>query len=184
LFLCFNWAPRHEGVLGSGGIAPHIHDLGTRWRWVVSFTPLPLYPQGNSPWYPLERRLGGPQSRSRRGGEEKNSQLLSGLEPPNTAWKVPYLNLGFFSVLNYEIQIHAMFLTDYSCRLETFFLRRNSTKALEHFTYYLYFTSSGMPRAMQLVVSYTIICNIWGQLRNVTHIGSSEKIRQECDIVL
>jgi hypothetical protein len=26
----FNWAPRHEGVLGSGGIAP-FSDLGTRW---------------------------------------------------------------------------------------------------------------------------------------------------------
>jgi hypothetical protein len=23
----------------------------------------PLYPQGKSPWYPLDRRLGGPQSR-------------------------------------------------------------------------------------------------------------------------
>jgi hypothetical protein len=29
--------------------------------------------QGKSPWYPLDRRLGGPQSRSRRGGEKKNS---------------------------------------------------------------------------------------------------------------
>jgi hypothetical protein len=41
LSLCFNWAPRHEG---------------TRWRWVVSFTPWRLYPQGKSPWYPLDRR--------------------------------------------------------------------------------------------------------------------------------
>jgi len=24
---------------------------------MVSFTPLPLYPQGKSPWYPLDRRL-------------------------------------------------------------------------------------------------------------------------------
>jgi hypothetical protein len=53
---------------GSGCIAPRIVDLGTRWRWVVSFTPRPLYPQGRSPWYPLDRRLGGPQSRSGRGG--------------------------------------------------------------------------------------------------------------------
>jgi len=30
---------------------------------VVSFTPRPLYLQGKSPWYPLDRRLGGPQSR-------------------------------------------------------------------------------------------------------------------------
>jgi hypothetical protein len=35
----FNWAPHHEGELGSASIAPHILDLGTRWRWVVSFTP-------------------------------------------------------------------------------------------------------------------------------------------------
>jgi hypothetical protein len=27
---------------------------------VVSFTPRPLYFQGKSPWYPLDRRLGGP----------------------------------------------------------------------------------------------------------------------------
>jgi len=48
---------------------------------VVSFTPRPLYPQGKSPWYPLDRRLGGPQSHSGHGGEEKNSQLLPGLNP-------------------------------------------------------------------------------------------------------
>jgi hypothetical protein len=56
-------------------------DLGTRWRWVVSFTSLPLYPQVKSLWYPSDRRLGGPQSRSGCGGEEKNSQPLPGQEP-------------------------------------------------------------------------------------------------------
>jgi hypothetical protein len=60
---------------GSGGIAPRILDLGTRWRWVVSFTPRPLYHQGKSPWYPLDRRLGRPQSRSGGGGEEKIPSL-------------------------------------------------------------------------------------------------------------
>jgi hypothetical protein len=44
--------------------------------------PRPLYPQGKSPWYSLDRRLGATQSRSGRGGEEKNSQPLPGLEPP------------------------------------------------------------------------------------------------------
>jgi hypothetical protein len=34
---------------GSGYIAPSILDLGTRWRWVDTFTPRPLYPQGRSP---------------------------------------------------------------------------------------------------------------------------------------
>jgi hypothetical protein len=41
---------------GSGGIAPLILDLGTRWRWVVSFTPRPPCPQGKIPCYP---RIGG-----------------------------------------------------------------------------------------------------------------------------
>jgi hypothetical protein len=65
--LFFNWAPRYEGILG---------------EWWYSFTPRPLYPQGKNPWYPLDRRLGGPQSWSGRGGEEKNSQPLPRLEPP------------------------------------------------------------------------------------------------------
>jgi hypothetical protein len=68
--------------LGNGGIAPRIPALGPRWRWVDSFTHRPLYPQGKNPWYPLDRRLGGPQSRSGLDGEEKNSQPPPRLEPP------------------------------------------------------------------------------------------------------
>jgi hypothetical protein len=34
--------------MGSGCIDPHFLDLGTSWRWVVSFTPRPLYPRGKS----------------------------------------------------------------------------------------------------------------------------------------
>jgi hypothetical protein len=41
---------------------------------VVSFAPLPVYPQGKSPWYPLERRLAASQNHSGCVGEEKNSQ--------------------------------------------------------------------------------------------------------------
>jgi hypothetical protein len=44
---------------GSGGIAPRIFDLGTLWRWVVSFTTRPLYPREWSPgthW--IEDRVG------------------------------------------------------------------------------------------------------------------------------
>jgi hypothetical protein len=67
---------------GSGSIALRILGLGTRWMWMISFTPRPLYPQGKSSWYALDRRLGWPQSRSGRGGEEKNFQPLPGLEPP------------------------------------------------------------------------------------------------------
>jgi hypothetical protein len=49
-----------------------IRDLGTRWKWVVSFTPLLLYPWRNSLWYPLDRRLIRPQSLCCHYGEEKN----------------------------------------------------------------------------------------------------------------
>jgi hypothetical protein len=34
---------------GSGGISPRVLDLGTRWRWVVSFTLLPLHPRVKTP---------------------------------------------------------------------------------------------------------------------------------------
>jgi hypothetical protein len=50
---------------------------------IVSFMPSPLQPQGVSSQYPLDRRLGGPQSQSGHSGEEKmplpvfESQLFS-----------------------------------------------------------------------------------------------------------
>jgi hypothetical protein len=66
---------------GSGSTVPRILELDTRWRWVVSFKPQPLYSQGKSPWYPLDRSLGGPHSRSGRDGEEKNSQPPPWLGP-------------------------------------------------------------------------------------------------------
>jgi hypothetical protein len=82
--LCLtNQALLHEGVWGSGCIDPYFLDLGTSWRWVVSFAPWPLYPRGKRPRYPLERRLGGPQSRFERRGEEKN------LHPTRTRTPTP-----------------------------------------------------------------------------------------------
>jgi hypothetical protein len=49
---------------GNGSIAPLI-----LWpRQLVSFTPSPLYPQVERPWYSLDRRLREAQSRSGRGG--------------------------------------------------------------------------------------------------------------------
>jgi hypothetical protein len=51
---------------GSGCIYSRFLYMGTSWRLVVSFTPLPLYLR-----YPLTRRLGGPQSRYGPYGEVK-----------------------------------------------------------------------------------------------------------------
>jgi hypothetical protein len=77
LSLCFFLTEHHamKAYWGSRGIQLNaFFNLGTGWRWVVSFTPRPIYSQGKSSWYPLDRRLGGPQSCSGRGGEEKNFQ--------------------------------------------------------------------------------------------------------------
>jgi hypothetical protein len=78
--LCLTKHHSMKTYWGIGGLARRILDLGTRWRPVVSFTPWPLYSQRRNTWYPLDRRLGGPQSRSGRGGEEKNFQSPPGIE--------------------------------------------------------------------------------------------------------
>jgi hypothetical protein len=80
-----NQVPRHEDVWGSRGIAARIPNLSTRRIWEVSFTPRPLYPRRKIPQYPLGRRLSGPQSRSGRGGEEKNFLPLPGIEPRSSS---------------------------------------------------------------------------------------------------
>jgi hypothetical protein len=43
---------------------PVILNVGTRQKWVISFTSWRLYSWEKRPPYPLGRRLGGPQSRS------------------------------------------------------------------------------------------------------------------------
>jgi hypothetical protein len=48
-FCLTNQELRREGVLGSGCIDPHFPDLDICRRWVIHFTPLPLYPRGKSP---------------------------------------------------------------------------------------------------------------------------------------
>jgi hypothetical protein len=53
---------------------PRILNLWTIWRPVVSFTQQQLYLWDKRRRYPLDRRLGWPQSRSGRGGEKKTSQ--------------------------------------------------------------------------------------------------------------
>jgi hypothetical protein len=57
--LCLTKHHTRKAYWGSVGIALRILVLGTKLKWVVSFTPQPLYPQGKSPLYPLVRRLGG-----------------------------------------------------------------------------------------------------------------------------
>jgi hypothetical protein len=75
IFLCLtNYALRHEDVWGSGYIYIYIQVFLTSalvGDELSASHPLPLYPRGKSLRYPLDRRLSGSQSRSRRCGEEK-----------------------------------------------------------------------------------------------------------------
>jgi hypothetical protein len=43
---------------------------------VVSFTPRPLYPQGKSPWYPLDRRLVIQLETKERFGSTKDEMMM------------------------------------------------------------------------------------------------------------
>lgn len=56
-------------------------DLSTRWRTVISFKFLPLYPRDNRPQYPSDRRLDVFQRQSARYGQEKNLFPLTEIEP-------------------------------------------------------------------------------------------------------
>jgi hypothetical protein len=60
-------------------ISSLIFNLGTRWKWVVNVTSLPLYP-GRETRYPLFRRLGASKSRSGRFGEEESMLPLARLD--------------------------------------------------------------------------------------------------------
>jgi hypothetical protein len=86
-YTLLNQALHHEDVWGSGGLAPRILNVGSRWRCVVSLTLQRLYPQQNSPRYALNRKLDGPQIRIGRDGKEKNSHNLPEVEPRSSSPK-------------------------------------------------------------------------------------------------
>jgi hypothetical protein len=87
LFLCLtNYTLRHQGVWGSGSTYPRTLVFGTSWRWMVSFTPRPLYRRGNSPRNPLNRRLGGLQSRSGQFQEKILNSTRTRTPTPRSAW--------------------------------------------------------------------------------------------------
>jgi hypothetical protein len=55
---------------GSGGTAP-CTELGTRWRWVVTFASRPLYPAAKDPLVPIGQEAGWAPEPSGGGSEEK-----------------------------------------------------------------------------------------------------------------
>jgi hypothetical protein len=81
-------ALRHGNVWGSGCMDPRFLYLDVSSRWVVRFTPRPLYNQVKGPWYSLNRRLDGPQKRPGRRGEEKILDP-TGNQTPNPRPSIP-----------------------------------------------------------------------------------------------
>jgi hypothetical protein len=77
-------APSHEDVWGSGDIAPQFLTWNEMEVSGLLHVPITLF-QGEQPWCPSDRRLGEPQSRSGRFGEEKNLFPLPEKEPEISA---------------------------------------------------------------------------------------------------
>jgi hypothetical protein len=69
---------------------------------VVSFTPLLLYYRGRSPRFTLDRRLGGPQSRSKHCGEKK---ILDPTGNRTPALRRPASSRSLYR-LRYPVQCH------------------------------------------------------------------------------
>jgi hypothetical protein len=56
----------HKGPQGEQRYSSTLpFNLSSRWRWVVNTMSWPVYVQGKT-WYPLYRRLSGPQGQSGR----------------------------------------------------------------------------------------------------------------------
>ena len=75
--LLFELLWKHKG---SGDMAPLIPNVGSIWRWVVSFTTRSLYPQGMYQRCLLNRRKGGLQGQFGPYVEKENFLLLLDIE--------------------------------------------------------------------------------------------------------
>ena len=65
----------------SGGIALPILNLYIRWKRVFNVANQPLYTRREDIRYPLDRRMGWPQSLSDRLGEKRRLLRVPGFEP-------------------------------------------------------------------------------------------------------
>ena len=87
-----------KGCGGSRDIIPLILDLGTRWRWVVKFTPRPLCPPKQTPVSHWTGGWIGPRAGLGDFGEEKNLLPLPDFELRTFRPKGNFnLVLSFFS---------------------------------------------------------------------------------------
>jgi hypothetical protein len=73
--------------------------ISSKWRWVVSFRPWPLYPWGESSHYPLCRRLGGSQSPPGCGGKEQSPSPCWESNPGCPAHSLVTILTEFFQLI-------------------------------------------------------------------------------------
>jgi hypothetical protein len=80
-------ATRHGGAWGERRICSYSFSTSALDAGLSGqrHAPAALYPRERSRRYPLNRRLGGPQSRSGRRGWKKNPLPLSGIEPRSSS---------------------------------------------------------------------------------------------------
>jgi hypothetical protein len=106
---------------GSGSINPCTFNFRIKWRWVVSFTPRPLYPR-----CPFDSRLGGSYSRSGGAAKEKNSHHCPGRE----------LNYGRLArrLISILTELHRLYLTK-STLIKYISLSKGQYESLKKFTY-------------------------------------------------
>jgi hypothetical protein len=69
--------------------------------------PAALYPRRKDPRYPLNRRLGGPQSRSGRRGQKKSPLPLSGIDRPIVQLVVGHYT-AWATAAQYTLHAHTM----------------------------------------------------------------------------
>jgi hypothetical protein len=74
-------------------------NVATKWLAFVSWRSQPFYPRGNSPRYLLNSRLGGPQNRSGRRGEEKNLTSAGTRTPTSRPSAIPTELSGSFTLI-------------------------------------------------------------------------------------
>jgi hypothetical protein len=84
-------------------------------KWVASYSLRLLWPRGNNIWYPLNRRLAGPQSRFGRCVEEKNLLSLPRFTTPSPSH---YTYWAIAAALNY-LELHK-FTSVYTSGLDFF----------------------------------------------------------------
>ena len=95
-----------ETCRGRRGIAPLIHNLGTRWSWVDNFTNWPIYVRKELR-HPLNRRLGGPQRGSGRFLEKAYffPNRIRTQNRPARSESLQWQSYMYICILRYRVQI-------------------------------------------------------------------------------